>query len=413
MKEQDKEVMELRRTVRDLLALSTMPTVWIGYDTRQLAEGVLDLLFSTLRLDVAYIRIQGVDQHVAVEAWRGRASSNLFESLRHVETSTSPQKQDQNGGPGLPADLAADRHLRISATQLGVQSNCGTIVAGCSRADFPNSSDKLLLSVAANQTVIAFQLEQAKTQLAQTYNELRITQEKELKAAAFIQQRLMVARLPQSPFVAVMGKNLPCKEVGGDFFTVDTVDKGVVVAVADISGKGTSAAIMASLLQGMIQADWQVGVPLPEIARSANNFFCHRELDAMYATLVIACVQPDGTLEYINCGHIPPIVVTQSGEVVWLRESNVPVGLLPDAEFMSAGFRLSPGEHFIVVTDGVTEAESPDGEFFGESRLEKSASRERPLEEIFASVHHFCAGTPLRDDCTVVELAYLCKRDSS
>src|SRR3984957_3861095 len=249
MKEQDKEVMELRRTVRDLLALSTMPTVWIGYDTRHLAGGVLDLLFSPLRLDAAYIRIQGPDQHVAVEAWRGQASSNLFESLRHVETLTSPQKQDQDGSPGLPADLAADRHLRISATPLGVQSNCGTIVTGCSRADFPNASDKLLLSVAANQTVIAFQLEQAKTQLAQTYNELRITQEKELKAAAFIQQRLMVARLPQSPFVAVTGKNLPCKEVGGDFFTVDTVDKGVVVAVADISGKGTSAAIMASLLQ--------------------------------------------------------------------------------------------------------------------------------------------------------------------
>jgi serine phosphatase RsbU (regulator of sigma subunit) len=413
MKEQDKEVMELRRTVRDLLALSTMPTVWIGYDTRHLAEGVLDLLFGTLRLDVAYIRIQGPDQHVAVEAWRGQASSNLFESLRHVETSTSPHKQEEDGGPGLPADLAADRHLRISATQLGVQSNCGTIVAGCSRADFPNPSDKLLLSVAANQTVIAFQLEQAKTQLAQTYNELRITQEKELKAAAFIQQRLMVARLPQSPFVAIMGKNLPCKEVGGDFFTADTVDKGVVVAVADISGKGTSAAIMASLLQGMIQADWQVGVPLPEIARNANNFFCHRELDAMYATLVIACVQPAGKLEYINCGHIPPIVATQGGDVVWLRESNVPVGLLPDAEFVSSGFRLSPGERFIVVTDGVTEAESPNGEFFGESRLEKSASRERPLEEILASVHHFCAGTPLRDDCTVVELAYLCKRNSS
>jgi len=187
------------------------------------------------------------------------------------------------------------------------------------------------------------------------------------------------------------------------------VDEALAVVIADVSGKGTSAAIMASLLQGMIQADLQARLPLREIAYSANKFLCTRELDLKYATLVIACVQPDGELEYINCGHIPPLVTNEGGSLVRLCEHNVPVGLLSNAEFASAGFRLSPGDRLILVTDGITEAENADGDFYGNERLEESAQGERPLEEILASVHFFCAGRPLQDDCTILELAYVCK----
>src|SRR3981081_16072 len=170
----------------------------------------------------------------------------------------------------------------------------------------------------------------------------------------------MPPKIPQSAFATVAGRNLPCKEIGGDFFTVTPVDEGLAVVIADVSGKGTSAAIMASLLQRVIQADLQTRLPLREIAYSANKFLCTRELDLKYATLVIACVQPDGELEYINCGHIPPLVTNEGGSLVRLCEHNVPVGLLSNAEFASAGFRLSPGDRLIMVTDGITEAENAD-----------------------------------------------------
>ena len=409
MKKRGVQPEELRHAVRDLVALSTMPAAWIGCDPHRLAEGVADLLRSALRLDVVGIRFQTSDLERCIEAWRGKPSPAFREWLREMETSPELHQPPQ-GGAIIVADLAAtDTALRVVVAPLGVQGDCGRIVVGCSRRDFPTSLDNLLLSVAANQAVTTFQLQWAKAKLAEAYEELRTSQQKELEAAAFIQQGLMAAKVPQSAFATVAGRNLPCKEIGGDFFTVTPVDEGLAVVIADVSGKGTSAAIMASLLQGMIQADLQARLPLREIAYSANKFLCTRELDLKYATLVIACVQPDGELEYINCGHIPPLVTNEGGSLVRLCEHNVPVGLLSNAEFTSAGFHLSPGDRLILVTDGITEAENADGDFYGNERLEESAQGERPLEEILASVHFFCAGRPLQDDCTILELAYVCK----
>ena len=391
------------------MALSTMPAAWIGCDPHRLAEGVVDLLMSALRVDVAGVCLQTEDSETCIEAWRGEPSSVFPEWLRE---GTSPEVYwpTQDETPGIVANpAAADTAMHVVATPLGVQGDCGRIVVGCSRSDFPNKLDNLLLSVAANQAVTTFQLQWARAKLAQTCEELRTSQQKELEAAAFIQQGLMTAKIPQSGFATVAGRNFPCKEIGGDFFIVDLIDDGLAVVVADISGKGTSAAIMASLLQGMIVADLRARLPLREIAYSANKFLCTRELDLKYATLVIACVRPDGKLEYINCGHIPPLVTKSSGGLLRLREHNVPVGLLSNAEFLTAGFRLSPGDRLILVTDGITEAQNADGDFFGDQRLEESAQGERPLETISTSVREFCVGCPMQDDCTILELEYACK----
>lgn len=147
-------------------------------------------------------------------------------------------------------------------------------------------------------------------------------------------------------------------------------------------------------------------VPLPQIARSANEFFCVRDLGAKYATFVIACVRPNGELEYLNCGHVPPLIASQAGEVTRLRESNVPVGLLPAIEYKSATSQLTPGDRIICVTDGVTEAEGPAGDFFGDERLETLASLGMSPDQLFDSVRVFCANRPVNDDCTVVGLHY-------
>jgi serine phosphatase RsbU (regulator of sigma subunit) len=142
----------------------------------------------------------------------------------------------------------------------------------------------------------------------------RKDQESELEAAARIQQGLMAVTTPQPSFAVVSGRNQPCAAIGGDFFSVVAIEDGLVVAIADVSGKGIAAAVMASLLQGMIHQGVLSGVPLPEIARSANEFFCVRDLSAKYATFVIACVRSTGGLEYVNCGHVPPLIASAVGE---------------------------------------------------------------------------------------------------
>jgi len=228
--------------------------------------------------------------------------------------------------------------------------------------------------------------------------------QQELAIAASIQQRLMAVTIPEVPFARLAGRNLACKEIGGDFFDALNTEEGLTVVLADVSGKGVSAAVLASTLQGMIYSQLAAGMPLTEIAGFVNRFFTHKHIGEKYATLIVARVRPNGELEYVNCGHIPPLVV--SNELVERpSDANLPVGLLPDAEYKSAILQLKKGDRLILVTDGVTEAENAHGEFFEDSRLELAA-KTGTMEEIFAAISIFCGGTALSDDCTVVELVY-------
>src|SRR5881409_2906500 len=240
--------------------------------------------------------------------------------------------------------------------------------------------------------------------LVQAEEESRRYQQ-ELAIAASIQQRLMAVTIPDVPFARLSGKNLSCKEIGGDFFDAVNTEEGLAVVLADVSGKGVSAALLASQLQGMIYAQLTAGMPLIEIVTAANRFFTHKHIGEKYATLIMARIRRDGELEYVNCGHVPPLLVCNK-EVIRPPHGNLPVGLLGDATYESDHVSLHAGDRLILVTDGVTEAENARGDFFEDSRLEAVAGKSATLEDIFSAVANFCGGTPLSDDCTVVELVY-------
>jgi serine phosphatase RsbU (regulator of sigma subunit) len=155
----------------------------------------------------------------------------------------------------------------------------------------------------------------------------------------------------------------------------------------------------------MIYSHLSVGMPLVGVVAAVNRFLTEKLVGDKYATLLLARVRRDGDLEYVNCGHVPPLLVS-GNQVMRPSHGNVPVGLLPDASYESARCQLKPGDRFLLVTDGVTEAQNATGEFFEDSRLELAAANAPTLEGIFAAVTEFCAGNPLSDDCTVVELSY-------
>jgi len=229
--------------------------------------------------------------------------------------------------------------------------------------------------------------------------------QQELSIAASIQQRLMAVTIPEVPFAKMRGRNLSCKEIGGDFFDVVNTEDGLAVVLADVSGKGVSAAVLASTLQGMVYAHLIARMPLTDIMASVNRFFTQKHLGEKYATVLITKIHRDGVLEYVNCGHVPPLLVSGS-QVSRPQHGNLPVGLLADATYESDHVHLKPGDRFILVTDGVTEAENARGDFYDNERLEAVAAVSPTLEDIFASVSSFCEGNPLGDDCTVVELLY-------
>ncbi len=225
----------------------------------------------------------------------------------------------------------------------------------------------------------------------------------ELAIAAEIQQRLMTVTVPEVPFAKVNAVSYACKDIGGDFFDLVYTDKGLSLIVADVSGKGVSAAVVASILQGMLYTHLDRDSSLPEMISAVNRFLCEKVGGQKYATLVVARLLGNGELELINCGHVPPLLV--SGDTVTkLEDGNLPVGLVPQAEFQASRLQLKPGERLMLVTDGVTEAEDATGEFFGNERLESCCHE--GLAAVEQAVTAFRGDTPLTDDFTITELIF-------
>ena len=225
----------------------------------------------------------------------------------------------------------------------------------------------------------------------------------ELEIAAQIQQRLMTVTVPDVPYAKVNAVSYPCKDIGGDFFDLVYTPGGLSLIVADVSGKGVSAAVVASILQGMLYSQLARDSALPEMIAAVNRFLCEKVGGQKYATLVIARLLESGELELINCGHVPPLLVS-GDSITKLEEGNLPVGLVPGADFHAARIQLKPGDRLLLVTDGVTEAEDDSGEFFGNERLEDCGRQ--GFDAIERAVTDFRGKTPLTDDCTITEMIY-------
>ncbi|WP_446743692.1 SpoIIE family protein phosphatase [Silvibacterium acidisoli] len=226
----------------------------------------------------------------------------------------------------------------------------------------------------------------------------------ELNIAASIQQSLMTVQVPELPFARIATRFDPCKEVGGDFYDVVVNDDRLYVVIADVAGKGVSAALLAHTLQGMVYAQLLAHLPLEEIADALNRYICTKDI-GKYATMIVLKLGADGLMEYINCGHIHPLL-SHNGNVRRLSASNLPIGLIEEVRFNAHSVQLSPATRVLVVTDGVTEAENAEKDFFGNVRLESAFRKSEGIEDIADSIAGFCREEPSNDDRTMVEIFY-------
>jgi serine phosphatase RsbU (regulator of sigma subunit) len=241
--------------------------------------------------------------------------------------------------------------------------------------------------------------------------------EEELKLARTIQQSLLPGSLPSTGWLRASGSSVASRQVGGDYFDVARVTPHCWSAVvADVSGKGVSSALLASLLEGaLIAATDHPGVLSRRMER-LNGFLLERTGGEKYATIFYALLQADGKLSYVNAAHCPPIVVRAGADLAELEATGMPVGLVPTATFELAERQLAPGDKLIVYSDGVTEAQDPAGAFYGKKRLldlaiaNASGTCAQIHDAIQRSVAAFTEGAAQSDDITLVVLEYAGER---
>ncbi len=230
----------------------------------------------------------------------------------------------------------------------------------------------------------------------------------ELEIAASIQQSIIPRELPVFPYANLMARTVQTTEVGGDFYDVIPVgsssdgSSGFVAIVADVSGKGMPAALLACIIHGMMYAQVKSCASLVDAVSTVNEFLCSRVSGKRYVTLIALHYKPSGQIEFINGGHVPPFLVREDGTAEAIRDGDLPVGLLPNATFHSITLTLPPKARLVLLSDGITETEDPHGVQFGTTGLESELATTDPVHAIFTAMHGFSNGAPLRDDCTLL-----------
>jgi sigma-B regulation protein RsbU (phosphoserine phosphatase) len=230
--------------------------------------------------------------------------------------------------------------------------------------------------------------------------------------ACDVQQRFMQSLDRMAGTLDYSGRCRQLQALGGDCYGFSPLADGrLALTIGDASGHGLASALMISNVQSSLRtAAWLSGNK-PDVAlRAVNRQVYTSSLDDRHATLFYGVFDQDTrTLEYVNAGHNPPMVVRQDGSVIWLRAGGLPVGMFPHATYEQNAVELDPGDLVVAYTDGVTEAISPAGEEWGVDGLLRAVtviaapSAEAIVSAIFDSMDEFSRGRQT-DDATVVVL---------
>lgn len=301
--------------------------------------------------------------------------------------------------------------VRASSTESAVDSKRGELLGAVyldSRrpAAFSNLDRRILDALAVEAASI---LENAR--LVEHDRERRRL-EQQMDIAREIQQALLPRSFSDYPHLAVSGINVSCLTVGGDYFDVFPVDEDrTAFLIADVSGKGLGAALVATMLQGALLGI-KMGADPARVFKHINVFlYEHPEVDR-YATVFLGVLDRGGQIEFVNAGHPSPILLRCGQVSEPFAQGSFPVGMMPDANYHVARMQLEPGDTLLLFSDGVTEAEDPDQQMFGAPRLRKTleGQHDTPLSQLqkalLDSVRDFARGAGQADDITLVLLRY-------
>jgi sigma-B regulation protein RsbU (phosphoserine phosphatase) len=265
--------------------------------------------------------------------------------------------------------------------------------------------DLRLLTLLANLAAVKIENAEAIEQAIE-----REKMEKELALAAQIQKDFMPKENPACDNFDIAGTNIPCFQVGGDYYDFIAIDPcRLGIVIADVSGKGISSSLlMASLraaLHSEIHSDFR-----PEVMAAKLNDFVHRSSspDRFITFFFCELNMKTGELRYVNAGHNPPFVIEKNGKMSRLEPSGFCLGMFPAVAYEAKQVSLGVGDMVVLFTDGITESRNRNGEEFGEEGLVQllKKSAKQPAAKIVGKVcdevSSFTSGVPPMDDMTFI-----------
>jgi sigma-B regulation protein RsbU (phosphoserine phosphatase) len=237
----------------------------------------------------------------------------------------------------------------------------------------------------------------------------------ELRSASDIQRILLPAQPPGIPGLTIAGKNIPAKVLSGDYFDyIPLEDGGLGVVIADVSGKGTAAAIITAMCRSAMRFSAQM-TNVPSATLAAVNRQLYPDIrEDMFITMIYLIVSAqDGCMRLARAGHTRPLVWRkQTGTVETLNSGGLAVGIDKGNVFervtKDLDFQLESGDTLLLYTDGVNEATDAQGEEFGEPRLHATLTKLAPkgpqavVDGLIQEVDNFCGGRRGHDDITLV-----------
>lgn len=240
----------------------------------------------------------------------------------------------------------------------------------------------------------------------------RLSLKNDLEIAREIQKAMLPPGRFRAPGADVVGFSRPANTVGGDFYEILPLGDGrLVVAVGDVAGKGSPAALLMALLLAMMRTLNDERLEPAELIARLNVQVCRQAPGSRFITLFYALFDMNtGALTFVNAGHTPPLLLRNRGGIDRLHEGGVALGLFDQSSYTAGRTLMQPGDLLAVYSDGITEAENPQGRPFDERGLENVLIAERRNNiaaigsAVAKAVEVYTADTRLADDLTLLLL---------
>ena len=238
--------------------------------------------------------------------------------------------------------------------------------------------------------------------------------ERELQMGREMQRSLMPVQMPPMPGYDLAATWEAARELAGDFYDAFRLDDDRLgVVIADVSDKGAAAALFMAVSRSFIRSYAHAGLSPTDTLRAANDLIVHDAHNGMFVTVYHSVFQRNGHCYNVNAGHNPPLLYQRrANRVEFLPKGGRAIGWFENNPVKETLLDLQPGDTIVYYTDGLTEAQNAQGDYYGEERLAqlvlatagKSAAQVR--DYIVRDVETFCAGVPLFDDLTLIVVRY-------